>query len=34
MCGIFGLLNKNVNSKYIFNDKKINQAFIKGVNKS
>lgn len=33
MCGIFGLLNKNVNSKLIFNDKKINQAFIKGVNR-
>ena len=33
MCGIFGLLNKNLNSKYHYSDKFINNAFLKGINR-
>ena len=33
MCGIFGLLNKSLNTKYRYTDEQINDAFIKGVNR-
>lgn len=33
MCGIFGLLNKNLNTRYRYTDEQINDAFIKGVNR-